>query len=338
MKMKLKSLFRMAAAALLLYYFYRCITDGEFFGQVFIEHSYPLARVAADVTVCVLLTWLSVVYSTAMVRLMNVHGNVQRAIGICTMVLFVLDMLTAWGISELCSLLFDDGNVVTFFMNFFVFGLLATLMSAINTTSLLLEKKMAVERERAIARLHNLQSQVDPHFFFNNLSALSALISTDTALAKDFVNALSRMYRHVLAGLRQDIVPLREELQLVSEYSKLIHIRHGESVTIDMPGEDSIPPYAFVPPSSVLHLVENAIKHNAMSPLVPLHIKVACDEVRVCVSNGKKPLAGAEARSGTGLANLREQLRLLGADDIRKCDGETSFSVDFPLIFKDGVY
>lgn len=344
MKDRVKEWLQMSAIAILLYYLYWCVAQVGFAGQLFGEH--VLWRICSDVVVCLLLTWLSILYSRGIMHLMNGRTNVQQTVMMHTLALFVADILTAWGIIKLWNILFCESNILVYIQNIFVFGLLATLTSALKTNSLFWQKKLDLEREHARmaeevvtaervmteAKLRNLQAQADPHFFFNNLSALSSLISTDTQTAKDFVAALASMYRHIHMGMKQTLVPLSEEMQLVKEYAKLLRIRYGENVIINIPDESRLPMPAYVPPVSIQHLVENAVKHNSMTASAPLEINITFENGRVCVSNNLNPLSGTEFHSGTGLSNLQEQLRLFGVDDPERHEDGRLFSISFQLI------
>lgn len=338
MKKQIQELLQMSAITLILYYLYWSIAMNQ---------NYSVLRITIDVLICVTLTMISILYSQAIMFIIEKHKCLQRFIAVHALILFIFDILTAWSLSSVCELIFNS-NILVYFQNIFVFVLLTTLISAIKTNSMFWKKKFEMEFENELleakiseaekisakAHLHYLQSQVNPHFFFNNLSALSSLITTDPVSAKEFVNALALMYRDILMGMKQNVVPIKDEFSLVSRYAKLLQIRHGDYIQIIFPEDNSIPSDAFVPPSSIQHLVENAVKHNGMTSSAPLIINIQIINKMICVKNNRNRLTGIESSCGTGLANLQEQLRLLGISDFKKSDNEEFFSISFPLIFQ----
>ena len=349
MKQHIKELILVTAICLLLYYIYCSIVDDEFFKEFFSAPDDFCKKFVTDAMVCLLLSFLSTIYGWMVVRLTIRYETLQKLFFLPMLVVFSFDMFTAWGLSELCQSFFKEQNIVVYFEDIFVFAILATMVSSTKVTSIIWQKKNEIEREQSIlknkvaeaervmarTRLHNLQLQVNPHFFFNNLSALYSLISTDPDSAREFVSALAKMYRYILNGMNHELVPVEEELHLVREYTKLLRIRHGQNMQIILPDESQIPHNVLVPPVSIQHLIENAVKHNAMTATSPLIIRISLDGGRVTVVNNRSPLAGEFPHSGTGLANLREQLKLFGAEDIERKETTKSFSISFPLIKLD---
>ena len=346
MKQHIKELILVTVVCLLLYYIYCGVVDHEFIKELFSNPADFCKKLVVDVMVCLQLSFLSIIYAWMVVRLIVRYEALQKLFFLPILVVFSFDMFTAWGLSALCQRFFKEQNIVVYFEDIFVFAILATMVSSTKITSTIWQKKSKIERERsvlknkvaeaervtAMARLHNLQLQVSPHFFFNNLSVLYSLISTDPSSARDFVLALAKMYRYILNGMKHELVPVEEELLLVIEYIKLLRIRHGQSMQVILPEESQIPQDAYVPPASIQHLIENAVKHNAMTATAPLIIRISLDGGRVTVVNNRSPLAGELPHSCTGLANLREQLKLFGVEDIERNETAKSFSISFPLI------
>ena len=132
--------------------------------------------------------------------------------------------------------------------------------------------------------------------------------------------------------MKKELIPLAEEMQLVREYAKLLSIRHGKSVRINLPDDRQIPQQAYVPPISVQHLVENAVKHNAMTAASPLTVTITINNGRVSVCNNRSPLFSTEPHSGTGLSNLQEQLKLFGVANLEKSDNDKYYCISFPFI------
>ena len=185
------------------------------------------------------------------------------------------------------------------------------------------------------AQLDALQGQLDPHFLFNNLNTLSALIEPDNAPAQQFVEQLADVYRYVLLAQGQATVPLAEELAFVETYLALHKVRFRDNLRVEI----AVPLAAQsrrVAPLSVQLLVENALKHNVASREHPLQLALTTDEAAdfLQVENTLRPrTAGLAPGTGTGLANVRRRYALLGAAqpvEVRKQDGY--FRVKLPLL------
>lgn len=154
-----------------------------------------------------------------------------------------------------------------------VFGLgamaYASLRGRLEVAEILLQhKELAEERTRKLAaeaRLRSLESWIHPHFLFNTLNSISALISTNPALAEQTVGRLATLLRASLDSSSHSLIPLRQELALVESYMDIERVRFGPRLRgrVDVPAELL---EVSVPPMSIQSLAENAIKHG-ITPL-----------------------------------------------------------------------
>lgn len=186
------------------------------------------------------------------------------------------------------------------------------------------------------AQLDALQSQLDPHFLFNNLNTLAALIEPGNAAAQQFVEQLADVYRYVLLAQGQATVPLADEMAFIETYLALQKVRFRANLVVEI----SVPPAALarhVAPLSVQLLVENALKHNEASRQHPLHLhlRVAAQNPDfLVVENDLRPRsAGFAPGTGTGLANVRQRYHLLNPArpvEIEQLPGK--FVVKLPLL------
>lgn len=163
------------------------------------------------------------------------------------------------------------------------------------------------------AQLDALTQQLDPHFLFNSLNTLAALIDPADAPAQAYVEGLADLYRYVLLSRERPTVPLADELALVRTYVALQQVRFRDKVQVSY----DLDPAALtrrVAPLSVQALIENALKHNEASGARPLHIWVRAAAGAVRVENTYQPRpSGLAPGLGTGLANVRQRYALLGA-------------------------
>ena len=186
------------------------------------------------------------------------------------------------------------------------------------------------------SQLEALQSQLDPHFLFNSLNTLAALIEPGNRPAQEFVEQLADVYRYVLLSRDKTTVPLAEELAFVDTYVALQKARFRENIRV----QQHIPPEALdwhVAPLSVQLLVENALKHNVASRENPLDLRLTADPATgyFTVENVLQPrLSGlAPAGTGTGLRNVQHRYELLNAPQpVEISTTDQWFRVQLPLL------
>ena len=189
-----------------------------------------------------------------------------------------------------------------------------------------------LERLRAEAELAALKTQIDPHFLFNCLNTLGHLIRHDAVAGRAFCDALAELYRVVLAFRRHDRVSLGEELELVHHYRRLLALRFGAAISVEVDAALQEQRHRWtVPPLALQMLVENAVKHNQLGADAPLAVRLALQGETVEVSNRAQPRSSHRASTGLGLANLDERCRLLSGRGIEVVDAAGSFSVRVPL-------
>lgn len=193
-----------------------------------------------------------------------------------------------------------------------------------------------LEKETAVARLDSLRRQVDPHFLFNSLNALTSLVEeNDPARAVRFIRQLSQVYRYVLDSGSQELVLLADEIAFAASYLYLQQTRLGEALAVEM----DLPPAAvapyYVPPMALQLLLENVVKHNAAYQTDPLRLRVSVDPAAhtLTVRNTRRPrrLAPGES-SGRGLANLAARYAFLTNKPLMIGEEDGEFVVTLPLL------
>ena len=193
-----------------------------------------------------------------------------------------------------------------------------------------------LEKETAVARLDSLRRQVDPHFLFNSLNALTSLVEeNDPARAVRFIRQLSQVYRYVLDSSNQELVPLAAEVAFAESYLYLQKTRLGEALAVEL----DLPPAAlapyYVPPLALQLLLENVIKHNTAFQANPLHLRVSLDAAAqtLTVRNTLRPrrLAPGES-SGQGLKNLAARYAFLTDKPLAMREEVGEFVVSLPLL------
>jgi LytS/YehU family sensor histidine kinase len=193
------------------------------------------------------------------------------------------------------------------------------------------EEKELLKRESLNAQLDALRTQINPHFLFNNLNTLTAIIPEDADTAVKFVQQLSKVYRHILEVKDEPCIPLKEELSVLNSYAFLLQTRFGKnlSIRVDIPEEMLVQK---VPPLSLQLLLENAIKHNIVSEDHPLFIHIYAKDDRLVVSNNLQLKKQVSESMGIGLDNIHRRSRMLTEKVVEVIAGPEKFIVTIPLI------
>ncbi|WP_121354983.1 sensor histidine kinase [Flavisolibacter nicotianae] len=187
------------------------------------------------------------------------------------------------------------------------------------------------------SQLLGLKSQVNPHFLFNSLNTLSSLITEDEKEAETFLNEMTKVYRYLLRGDDEQLVPLQTELKFIEAYNHLLDRRFGQSLQVQLHirEEDKT---KLIPPLSLQVLIENAFTQNSMSKTDPLVIRISTNGDDLVVQNSRKPKSISNAIDfEAGLDNLVTKYRLLTAAEVVIRDEESERSIYLPLIEKKGV-
>ena len=172
------------------------------------------------------------------------------------------------------------------------------------------------------SELRALKSQVNPHFIFNSLNSLRALIDEEPARARLAVTQLANLLRYSLQSGSLETVPFEEELRIVNDYLALEQVRHEERLRVrfDIAPETLVLP---IPPMLLQTLVENAVKYGISTRPEGGEISILArrenDALRLQVCNPGELASAARAASsntstGLGLRNAAERLRLLFGD------------------------
>jgi len=193
------------------------------------------------------------------------------------------------------------------------------------------EEKELLKRENLHAQLNALRTQVNPHFLFNNLNTLSSLIPENPKHAVDFVQQLSKVYRHILEVEDEKSIPLKDELELLNAYIFLLKTRFGNNLQVNITISDEKLQKKIVPLSLQI-LMENAIKHNIVSSDKPLHIDVSTENDSLVVSNNLQMKKQINESTGIGLDNIRNRYKMLSDKPVTVTESEGNFTVSIPLI------
>ena len=190
-------------------------------------------------------------------------------------------------------------------------------------------QRMQVEQLRLAAsvkeaELRALKSQVNPHFLFNSLNSLRALIDEDAPRARESVTRLANMLRYSLQSGQLETVAFEEEIRIVEDYLALEQIRHENRLRVRWEIAEGVATRSLpVPPMLLQTLVENAVKYGIDTRreggelVITARVEGAALHIRVS-NPGELALPGGKARTGSstgvGLRNASERLKLLFGD------------------------
>ncbi len=166
------------------------------------------------------------------------------------------------------------------------------------------------------SELQQLKAQINPHFLFNTLNNIYYLCLERSDKAADMVAQLSGLMRYNLESSRKDRVPLEEEFRSLQDYVQLEQTRlpPGGRVELQRSGVFDV---VQLPPFLLIPFVENCFKHgadrNATDPVILIRVEVTGPKLFFYAENNKSasPPRTEPLRSGIGLANVRQRLRLL---------------------------
>ena len=195
--------------------------------------------------------------------------------------------------------------------------------------------EMKEEREKANMaqyRYIKLKHQVNPHFLFNSLNILDCLIcEEETERASTYTHKLAGIYRYMIRSEDEMVLPLRDEMVFAQLYTDLLKERFpsGFEIRTDVP-EECMGKYVLS--CSVQLLIENATKHNTVSPEKPLIIDIKATEDYIRVTNNIVPKVTKAASTGLGEKYIRQMYLDITGKQIEIVKTEESYSVTLPLI------
>ena len=172
-----------------------------------------------------------------------------------------------------------------------------------------------LKTEQVFTQFQSLKNQVNPHFLFNSLNALSSLVYEDQDKAVEFIRKLSQVYRYVLDSKDDEVVPIPDEVSFLENFVFLQKIRFGDNLIFNLSMSQE---GGYLPPLALQLLVENAIKHNVISEDHHLQIKVHIGDGFCTVTNNVKEKLTKDS-TGIGLTNLKERYKYLSNKEVLPC-------------------
>ncbi|APD06011.1 histidine kinase [Flavobacteriaceae bacterium UJ101] len=195
--------------------------------------------------------------------------------------------------------------------------------------ALIASKKREIQliEEKKETELSALKAQIDPHFLFNNLNVLHALIDENPEKAQEFVGELSKVYRYVLEAKDQEVVVLEDEINFAKRYFNLLQKRFEKGIELQVEVSSLMKKMV---PLTLQTALENAIKHNHISEENPLKIMIVEDHNSLIIRNNYQKKEVLHSNK-IGLRNLRKRYELLN-HKLEIQQTEDWFELRIPLI------
>ena len=208
---------------------------------------------------------------------------------------------------------FTDANLITWAMLFFIWSLFYFTYIFFQRFRREEIKNLQLEAARNEYELRRLRDQMNPHFIFNAMNTIRALIDEDPQKAKSAVTQLSNVLRSSLQAGKQELIPLSKEIEIVKDYLEIEKARYEERLTVEWDiakGSDRVE----IPPLLLQTIVENCIKHGiAKLPdggRIVIQSTVMMDVVEIDILNSGQYDPDGESDSSLGLENTRNRLSL----------------------------
>jgi len=197
-------------------------------------------------------------------------------------------------------------------------------------------QQVGVELERTKAdnlgaQYEMLKQQVNPHFLFNNMNTLKAMVETNDKHTIEFILKLSDFYRFTLESRKHDLIHLSDEIDILSAYMFLLKARFEDGIEL----VNTIEPRFYnslIPPFTIQLLIENCIKHNVVSLDRPLQIRIYTENDKIVVENTIQLKKTQEISTKVGLENINLRYIHLLDQKINIEADDKLFKVKLPVI------
>jgi LytS/YehU family sensor histidine kinase len=246
---------------------------------------------------------------------------IPRVLGaslLCGLVYFFLHSLISELINGTYEFSFDSLEILQTTLNlaviFMVWSLLYFLFHFIQNYRKEEIKNLRWEAAKNEMELNKLKSQLNPHFIFNSMNSIRALIDEDPAKSKQSVTRLANILRSSLLMGRKKVIPFEEELQLVNDYLNLEKTRFEERLSCEFSIEDNTKSH-MIPPMLLQTLVENGIKHGVSKlqdgGLISVKAWKENGSLNLTIFNSGVLKVDSHSDTGFGLVNTKQRLQLL---------------------------
>lgn len=238
-----------------------------------------------------------------------------------------------------------NGMSFNFFVYLSILGIVHTYYYLHKNKTIALESER-LKRMMLDAKINALQSQLQPHFLFNAMNDISALMDVDVILAQDAIADLSNLLRKTLNIKDEKLISLRNELDILDSYLNIEKIRYGEKISVDI--QTNIDANLIqIPPLTLQPFVENIVKHGfgIDHDSIKINISILKQDrlLVVLIENDGKPIpSDKQVIFGNGISNVLSRLETLYTDkysfsitNSKRSDNKTWVQVRITLPLQD---
>lgn len=217
---------------------------------------------------------------------------------------------------------------INLFLN--TINLIFYLFNKVKETELETEK---LRQARLEEEVKSLKDQMNPHFLFNNLNVLSALLIKNSDKANTFLEKFAEVYRYILNKKDKEWVTIQEELELLDAYLFLLEQRFPNALELEVKLGSDLKMAKIIPGTFQL-LLENVVKHNCIGAGKPVHVKIDCtDRKKITFQNTLLPKdVHSIEPNGIGLKLISRRYQLLTKESVKISQNNQVFEVELPLI------
>ncbi|MCG8578777.1 MAG: histidine kinase [Bacteroidales bacterium] len=197
------------------------------------------------------------------------------------------------------------------------------------------QKEQEIEQlkiENLESRCNALSNQINPHFFFNSLNSVTALVRKgNDEKTIEFVNKLSDMFRYILNSENKGLVSLGEELEFVASFRYLMEVRFANKLDFIIDIEERQKTLK-LPSLSILPVIDNVVAHNTIDSEHKMEVQIRLNERdELEIHNPIFPKLSPDKTNGTGLKNLENRFLIMMNKKIRVHNDGHTFIVFLPL-------
>lgn len=198
-------------------------------------------------------------------------------------------------------------------MNIIVVIAILESIKSFNERAQINADNVILQSENVKAQFSLLLQQINPHFLFNSLTTLQAMVRSKDPQTEEFIIKLKEVYQQTLKH-EKDTVTLKEELEFFNSYMYLIKLRQGRAIFVEVNIANESLAY-LIPTYTLQLLAENCIKHNIISESKPLFIRVyQKDPKSISIANNYQPKTIKVESFGIGIDNLKKRYALAGIE------------------------
>jgi len=186
--------------------------------------------------------------------------------------------------------------------------------------------------EQKEMELKVLRAQFDPHFLYNSLNTIDALVDySSKETIKEYISNLAALYRYLIQTKDEEVVSLKTELELIKNYFFLIETRFEGDYSFEII-EHSTYKNKYIPNGALLTSIENVVKHNTAENGVVVNTQIHIETEKIRIANNKSNAQTAKDSFGTGLENLKKRYKLIADKTIEITENETEFVLELPML------